>query len=324
MKRHFSHTSRRLYVREQLVAYGPQISDEAPFREQYLQFMLTERGCKESTATNNLKLIRQFARFLKQEYNTDPFEPTEVTPRHIRRYLTYLKSERGNSASTRNTKLAALGSYYLFLECYEYIEEEDNPTLFIKRSRVPRRLPVFLTVDEAKELLIASSGVAEPERNLAIMRIMIQAGLRVQEIINLCMDDVDLKEGTLLIDGKGNRQRLVPLTSNTRTALRKYLQVRCSGSPLTKSLFLNLYGEPLDGKELYYLFKDLCEIAGINKPGLSIRHLRHTCLTLLLKEGADLMALKKLAGHATLKTTQLYLHVTQGQLRDAMKKHPLQ
>ena len=115
----------------------------------------------------------------------DSFEPTEVTPRHIRRYLTYLKNERGNRPSTRNTKLAALGSYYLFLECYEYIKEEDNPTLLIKRARVPRRLPIFLTADEAKDLLIASTGVAEPERNLAIMRIMIQAGLRVQEIINL-------------------------------------------------------------------------------------------------------------------------------------------
>jgi len=226
--------------------------------------------------------------------------------------------------ATRNTKLAALRSYYLFLECYEYIEEEENPTLLIKRARVPRRLPIFLTVDEAKDLLIASTGAAEPERNLAIMRLMIQAGLRVQEVVNLNMDDVDLKEGTLLIDGKGNRQRLVPLTSNTRLALKKYLQVRNPNSPLTKSLFLDLYGGPLDGKELYYLFKDLCEIAGINKPGLSVRHLRHTCLTLLLQEGADLMALKKLAGHATLKTTQLYLHVTQGQLRVAMKKHPFQ
>lgn len=323
-KRYIKRTIRRLYVKEQLTAYGVQLTYEIPYHKQYFQFMVTERGCQASTANNNLKIIRQFARFLKQEYDMDTFEPNEVTPRHIRRYLNYLKNERGNSPSTRNTKLGALGSYYLFLEGYEYIKEEDNPTLLIKRARVSRRLPIFLTVNEAKDLLIASTGVAEPERNLAIMRVMIQAGLRVQEVINLNMDDVDLKEGNLLIEGKGNRQRLVPLTSNTRLALKKYLQVRNPYSPLTKSLFLDLYGGPLDGKELYYLFKDLCEIAGLNKPGLSVRHLRHTCLTLLLQEGADLMALKKLAGHATLKTTQLYLHVTQGQLRDAMKKHPFQ
>lgn len=125
-KRHLRRTSRRLYVREQLTAYGLQITHEIPYHEQYLQFMVTERGCQESTATNNLKIIRQFARFLKQEYGMDSFGPTEVTPRHIRRYLTYLKNERGNSASTRNTKLAVLGSYYLFLECYEYIEEVAN------------------------------------------------------------------------------------------------------------------------------------------------------------------------------------------------------
>ena len=80
--------NRRLVVREQLTAYGVQLTYEIPYHEQYLQFMVTERGCQASTATNNLKNIRQFARFLKQEYGMDSFEPTEVIPRHIRRYLT--------------------------------------------------------------------------------------------------------------------------------------------------------------------------------------------------------------------------------------------
>jgi len=83
-KRRLRRTSRKLYVREQLTAYGLQKTDEIPYREQYLKFMVTERGCQENTATNNLKNIRQFARFLKQEYGMDSFEPTEVTPRHIR------------------------------------------------------------------------------------------------------------------------------------------------------------------------------------------------------------------------------------------------
>ncbi len=324
MRRWTRYSKRRLYVREQLTGYHLEIAQEIPYRDKYLQFMITERGCKFKTAENNLKKLRQFARFLEREYSMASFEPTLITPSHIRRYLVYLKNERGNSPATRNSNLAALGSYYFFLECYEYIEEEDNPTLLIRKARVPRRLPIFLTLEEAQALLRISTAGAQPERNLALLRVMMQTGLRVEELINLRIDDIDFKERTLLVQGKGNRERLVPLTRNTCLALKAYLAVRNPVSPRVSSLFLNRQGEPLTGKALYYLFQELCQEAGIDKSGLSVRHLRHTCLTLLLHAGADLMSLKKLAGHKTVWSTQVYLRVTQTQLREAMKKHPLQ
>jgi len=251
------------------------------------------------------------------------FEPTLITPGHIRRYLAYLKNERGNSPATRNGHLAALGSYYLFLVCHGYIEAEDNPTLLIRRARVPRRLPIFLTGEEAQALLRIAAGGAQPERNLALLRVMLQTGLRVGELLSLRIGDLDFKERTLFVQGKGDRQRKVPLTHHTYLALKAYLEVRNPASPQISSLFLDGQGKPLTREELRNWFKKLCQEAGIDKPGLSVRHLRHTCLTLLLHVGADLMALKKLAGHKTIRTTQVYTGVTQTQLREAMKKHPL-
>jgi site-specific recombinase XerD len=313
-----------LYVREQLTGYHRETVKDIPYHDKYLQFMVTERGCKLTTAENNLKMLQQFARFLQREHGMASFEPTEITPSHIRRYLVYLKNELGNSANTRNAKLAALGSYYFFLECYEYIEECEDPTLLIRRASVPRRLPIHLTLEEAEALLAAAAAGAHPERDIAILRVMMQTGVRVGELIRLRVQDLDFRERTLFIQGKGNRERLVPLTKNTCIALKSYLEVRLPALSQIDALFLNQLNMPLRQGALYLLFHQLCREAGVQKPRLSACHLRHTCMTLLFQQGADLMALKKLAGHKSVRTTQVYLRVSQTQLREAMKKHPLQ
>ncbi len=287
-----------------------------------MQFMLTERGYLCSTVQTNLERLRQFVRFLQREFDM-PFEPTAVTPAQIRCYLAYLKNERGNGPATRNGQLAALGSYYFFLECYEYLKEDDNPLTFIRRARVPRRLPVCLTLEEAERLLNVAATGPNPERDVAMLRVMLQTGLRVGEMVALRTYDIKFKERTLFIRGKDNRERLVPLTDNTFSALGDYLAVRKPYLPQISALFLNKRGSPLTRMIANSIFHQLCLDAGIKKEGLSLRNLRHTCLTLLLHEDADLLAIKKLAGHASLVTTQRYLQVSQKRLRAAMLKHPL-
>jgi integrase/recombinase XerC len=315
---------RRLYVREQLTIYHREAQqEEIPHRDQYLQFMVKERGYQLSTARSNLSSLRQFALFLAAEYRQERFNPAGVTPAHIRRYLAYMKNELNNCAGTRNHKLNAIASYYTFLECYEYIDEEDNPTRLIRRARIRRRLPLYMTAEEAAAFLEAVATGANHQRDTALFRVMIQAGLRVVEMVRLRVQDVDLKERTLLVQGKGNIERLVPLTDNTCLALEAYLSVRKPTGDDVDALFLTDSVQPVQGYALNGIFKQYCRQAGVEKPGLTVRHLRHTCLTLLMQEGADLLALKKLAGHRRVSTTQVYLHVTQRQLREAMKKHPL-
>jgi site-specific recombinase XerD len=315
--------SRPLLIREQLTIYHLDAVQDIPYKEQYLQYLLTERGFKPGTAQNNLNTLKQFSRFLQQNYNMHTFQPRAVTPGYVRRYLAYLKNERGNSPSTRNGKLGVLKGYYIFLEYCGYLAENDNPVQFIRRARVPSRLPVYLNLEEAEKLLQAASAGPQPERDVAILRVMLQGGLRVGELLRLRVEDVDFKDRCLFIQGKGEKERLVPFTKNTATALEAYLAVRLPASDWIKELFLNRDGKPLHQVGLNQWFHRLCEKAGVQKPGLSVRNLRHTCLTLLMQEGAELMALKKLAGHNRLSTTQSYLRVTQNQLRQAIKKHPL-
>ncbi len=321
-KRYHRRSNRRLVAREQLTGYGPKITLEIPYQEKYITFMLSERGCELVTVEKNLRSVREFIEYLRQEYDLINFVPEKIEPGYIRRYLAYLKNDRNNKPSTRNSKLSALASYYFFLECYEYVEEDDNPTLFIRKAKVPRQLPIYLTKEEAEQLIEAASRSACPERDVAILRVMIQTGLRVGELVKLRLGDIDFKERTLFIQGKGHRERLVPITENTCDALKAYLDVRHRTQTYSDAVFLNQHQNPIKQGPLYIFFKKLCLAAGVKKPKLSVCHLRHTCLTLLLQEGADLMALKKLAGHQSLRTTQLYIHVTQVQLRQAMKKHP--
>ena len=323
-KRHHRRNKRRHIIREQLTDYGPAADQEIPYSDQYTQFMVTERNCKPATAKINLKKVKEFSRFLKLEYGLETFDPLSIEPSHLRRYLSYLKKERGNNTGTRNNKLSALKSYYFFLECFEYIEEDQNPTLLIRKSRDHRRLPIVLSLEEIEALLKVSGYGRQGKRNLAILRLMLQTALRVEEVVRLQVYDVDIFNKTLLVQGKGNRERVAPLTDNTCKALKEYFDVRQPSDPKDLSLFLNIWGEPLNGREFYLIFKELCQQAGLKKPGLSVRHLRHTSLTLLMQSGADILALKKLAGHKTLKSTQLYLRISQTQLREAMKKHPFQ
>jgi site-specific recombinase XerD len=184
-KRRFRRTSRRLYVREQLTGYGPETDQEIPYSDQYTQFMVTERNCKPATAKCNLDMIKEFYLFLKLEYGLDRFDPLLIEPSHVRRYLVYLNNELNNSPVTRNRKLSALGSYYLFMECFEYIEEDLNPTLLIRRAKATRSLPVFLNLEEAQSILRVSSFGLYGERNLAIMRLMLQTAIRVEELVKL-------------------------------------------------------------------------------------------------------------------------------------------
>lgn len=323
MNRHNRRTSRRLYVREQLTGYGSEALQDIPYWDRYMRYLTLERGCTTQHVQLVGYLLKKFVAFLDNEYNMDTFDPYKIEPFHIRRYLSYLKNDLDNKPSTRNHKIDAIRSYYSFLDCFELIEENEIPTLYIRRARVSRQLPIHLNFEEVEALLTVAEKSKTPERDVAILRVLIQTGIRTGELLRLRLKDINFSESTLFVMGKGYRERLVPLTDNTCEALKSYLAVRKAAMSYIDALFLNRINTPLRQGTLYVLFKKLCSEAGVQKHRLSVCHLRHTCLTLLLEEGADLMALKRLAGHKSVRTTQIYLSVSQKQLREAMKKHPL-
>ncbi len=297
-------------------------SESFPYADEYINYLEVERSIALTTIKVNYSTLKKFVQFIEDGYSID-FDPAKIKINHIRRYLSYLKNDKGNSPSTRNTKLSVIKGYFEFLDIYDYTNNKNNPAQFIKRAKTPKTLPVYLTLEESVILLEAAVKMSShPQRDHAVFRLLLQTGCRIGELVKLKVWDLDLKEKYIRVTGKGNKQRLIPLTPNTCQALEKYMEVREKINNDEDSLFLDSSGIPLSRNIISETFKMLCLEAGIEKPNLSLHKLRHTCLTLLLKAGVDLPVLKEIAGHERISTTVRYTHVTQGEIRQALKKHP--
>ncbi len=147
----------------------------------------------------------------------------------------------------------------------------------------------------------------------------------VGELLEMQVHDFDFMSLTVRVIGKGNKERQLPLTKKTAQAIEAYLHCKWR-APKNKNeqmLFLNKNNRPISRRGIQKCFEQVCNKAGLNRPGLSIHKLRHTCLTLLLQEGVDLITLQMLAGHEEIGTTAIYLHVSSEQTDTVMVKHPL-
>ena len=172
-------------------------------------------------------------------------------------------------------------------------------------------------------MLESAGAFRNPELNVAMFRFFLQTGCRIGELLTLDLDRLNLKERSVRLIGKGNKERQVPLTEKTCQVVEDYFKVRRPVSELETAVFLSKDGRAISRRGVQKLFERICVKAGLSRPGLSVHKLRHTCLTLLLQEGVDLVTLKEIAGHEHLSTTEIYLHVTQKEVRNAIEKHPL-
>lgn len=233
----------------------------------------------------------------------------QATQRSIRRWMIDLLAT-GRTAASVNRKVAALRSYYRFLCSTGKLRV--NPTRAIQSVKAPKRLPVFLHEDEMNRLLDPSyfPDTYEGRRDRAILQTFYLTGMRVSELCNLTVSQVDLAVGQILVNGKRNKQRIIPVTKALKSILISYLQVREKEFGTAHPgdiLFLTTKGNPVYSTYVYFIVHNhIAEVANIAK--MSPHVLRHTFATVLLNNGADLMAIKELLGHSSLAATQIYAH----------------
>ena len=249
---------------------------------------------------------------------------TEVSPRNIRRWMVHLLAQ-GRSPASVNRKVAALRSFFRFM-CSNGVVKV-NPTRAIESVKVPKRLPVFLREEEMDVMLQPRDypDTYDGHRDRAILQTFYLTGVRVSELCNLTVGQVDLSLGQLLVNGKRNKQRIIPLTAALHSILFSYLQVRekefGTAAP-GDALFLNAKGEPVNSHFVYrVVHRHIAEVSSVSKKSPHV--LRHTFATVLLNNGADLMAIKELLGHSSLAATQIYAHSDFEQLSKIYKlAHP--
>jgi len=278
----------------------------------FLDYLKIERGLSSNTIDAYTRDLSQYVKYL-------PEGVLEVDSTLIGKYVGRLQEEGLKNCSI-SRKLSVIRMFYKFLHLEG--KSDYNPLEEISSPKRGRKIPSYLSFREIELLLEAPSptniyGI----RDKAILEVLYGAGLRISELTNLDIMNVDLKKGWVRVMGKGSRERIVPLGSQACLWVKKYLQERNlkQGKP---ALFCNRYGERISRQSCWKIIKKYAQKAGISKK-ISPHTLRHSFATHLLSGDADLRSVQELLGHINITTTQIYTHITQERLKKVYKKyHP--
>ena len=247
-----------------------------------------------------------------------------ITISDLYSYLVFCKEERNNNAATRARKTSTLRIFFKYL-CNQTHQIETNPAEMLDSPKVKQSLPKHLTLENSFELLNAVDG-PNKERDYCILVLFLNCGLRLSELCGLNLQSIS-SEGMLTVLGKGNKERVIYLNDACNEAIKAYLAVRPNdGIPVTdrNALFISRNHRRISNKTVQHIVKSYLEKAGLGDKGFSTHKLRHTAATLMYQHGnVDIRVLKDILGHANLGTTQIYTHISNTQIKNAIDSNPL-
>ncbi|HBP37326.1 MAG TPA: recombinase XerC [Clostridiales bacterium] len=239
-------------------------------------------------------------------------------------YLTWLSQTRHCSPATRARKIAALRAFFAYLKNKAFLLE-TNPAIELESPKLMKNLPRHLTLDESRQLLaVAAAGESElTPRDYCILTLFLNCGLRLSELCSINL--ASIREDTLVVMGKGGKERTIYLNSACLDALEQYRAVRPhTGLKNPEALFISRLGQRLSTKTVQYLIKKYIAAAGLDPKRYSVHKLRHTAATLMYKYGkVDIRALQVILGHVSVATTEIYTHVDDTGLHHAVEQNPL-
>lgn len=287
-----------------------------PIIEDFLNYLLIERGRSKNTIVSYKRDIQKFAAFLSgKDKSVHSFSRGDVSS-----FMEFLR-DGGYDASTVARHLSTIRTFakYLVLEGLR----EDDPTEEIRTPRRWERLPKALTVEDIEKILCEVRGSRFWMRDLCMIELMYASGLRVSELVALKVEDINLQAGFIRVVGKGNKERVVPLSTRTAELIREYMskeRVKFIKGGDKGYLFLSQRGGPMTRQRFWQTLTGYAKKAGIK---ISPHQLRHSFATHLLEGGADLRSVQKMLGHSDISTTQIYTKVTSERLQKVFEKfHP--
>lgn len=293
----------------------------------YISFLKNEKNYSHNTIISYRDDLIQLLNYLK-DYKILKRNNIQYINRSImRKYIVYLKKS-DYSARSICRKISTIRSFFKFLSREDIVK--INPTINLITPKIYKKLPYFLYLQEVNKLIEAPTrhtifGI----RDKAILELLYGTGMRVGELVNLNIIDVDLREKTIRVFGKGSKERILPLNNPSIKATQEYLTNRSLfrknidlGKNDLNALLLNRFGGRLSARNIRRIIVKYMKIAGLNKK-ISPHVLRHSFATHLLGGGADLRSVQELLGHESLSTTQIYTHITKERLKIIYKKsHP--
>lgn len=287
---------------------------------EYKQFLLLEQNLSDSTLESYIRDITKLIEFLF--YKNSEISIHDIQLEHLRSFTVYL-SELGVAETTQARHISSIKSFFRFL-IYSNILE-INPSSLLEAPRLGRKLPVVLSVEEI-DRMIAEIDLSKSDghRNKAILETLYGCGLRVSELVSLRLTDIHELEGFIKVKGKGDKERLIPISNTALSAIKQYKEQQRNHLNIEKSsqniLFLNRRGSHLSRIMVFNITKMLAEKAGIKK-NISPHTFRHSFATHLVEGGADLRAVQEMLGHESILTTEIYTHLDQNFLRQTILEH---
>lgn len=292
------------------------------FYIRFKQYLQLERSLSKNSIeayADDLKKLQNYSELFLGGQTPDKF-----TFKQLQNFIEWIAT-MGFSASTQGRVVSGIKTFYKFLLLENDIKQ--SPAELLETPKIPRKLPVFLTIEEIDKMLGGiDRSTPEGERNYSMLETLYSCGLRVSELTGLRITDLHLNENYIKVVGKGNKERLIPIGKNAVKLIKSYISsTRSQVQPKKGSediLYLNRRGAMLTRVMVFYIIKDLAKKAGIKKI-LSPHSFRHSFATHLVEGGADLRAVQEMLGHESITTTEIYTHLDRQFLRDnILSYHP--
>ena len=275
-----------------------------------------------------------FFKYLKRENNEENIVINDITLDDLKKlnlddlhaYLSYLKNDKKNEPATRARKVATLKTFFNYMTSKANLLD-INPAQNLERPKLGKRLPKYLNLEESKNLLsvVKSEDAKFKERNFAIITLFLNCGMRLSELVGIDLNHIDFKNEKLTVLGKGNKERTIYLNKTCMDAINAYLQVRPREGvkhDARNAFFISERKERISQRTVQEIVKTYLSKAGLDK--YSTHKLRHTAATLMYQYGkVDIRALQELLGHESISTTEIYTHVNNEQIRNAVDSNPL-
>ena len=309
-----------------------------PIIKEFLGYMGTVKGKSPLTVEEYFMDLRTFFRYMKQHRNQVPqdmpFDEISIddidlefiktiTLTDVYEYMNFVSTQRKNKATTRSRKVSSLRTYFQYLT-NKVNKLEHNPSTELETPKTKKSLPKYLTLEQSMDLLHAVEGPYQ-SRDYCIITLFLNCGMRLSELVNINLHDINHKEHVMRITGKGNKERLVYLNDACMDAIKTYLKDRPADGLIDReALFISRERKRISPKTVQAMVNKYLEKIGLGGPGYSVHKLRHTAATLMYQYGeVDIRVLKDILGHENLGTTEIYTHISDEQMKKASNSNPL-
>lgn len=312
-------------------------NDSPEILKRFFNYLKAIKNLSDRTINGYYLDLRSFLRFIKLTDNNIPFDEfheidisdvstdriISITTDEIYEFLSFSATTLNNAVSARSRKLSAIKSFYKYCTLKANLLEV-NPASDIETPKKPKKIPKFLSYEECINLLSAAASSNFAKRDLCIISLFLNCGMRLSELVNINLTDI--KPDKIRIIGKGNKERFAYLNDFCRETLDDYLKERKALTNIKdkNALFLSRFGSRITGRRVEQIMDELLSAAGLSGLGYSVHKLRHTAATQMYRSGAaDVMTLREVLGHSNVSTTEIYTHISDVQVVNAINESPM-